>query len=242
MRNCNIAVLCFLVTAFSACAQKNSSSSVTLTSQIDSVSYAIGASVGGSLKKDNLDAVVKMELLKAGLEQALKGDKLLLEGPAAQQVIQSYFQEAEKKKGAAALDKGQKFLDENKKKPGVTTLPSGLQYEVIKMGTGPKPTATDKVTTHYHGTLLDGKVFDSSVERGQPAQFGVNQVIPGWTEALQLMPVGSKWKLFVPSNLAYGEHGAQGAIGPNETLIFEVELLSIDKPEPKDAPKEGDKK
>ncbi len=229
MKNCKIAVLCFLVTAFSACAQKNSSSTVTLSSQLDSVSYAIGASVGGSLKKDNLDAVVKMDLLKAGLEQAMKGDKLLIESTAAQQVIQSYFAEAEKKKGAVAQEKGQKYLDDNKKRSGVTTLPSGLQYEVIKMGTGAKPTATDKVTTHYHGTTTDGKVFDSSVERGQPAQFGVNQVIPGWTEALQLMPVGSKWKLFVPSNLAYGERGAGGSIGPNETLIFEVELLSIDK-------------
>src|SRR5690349_569031 len=119
MKNYNIAVLCFLVTAFSACAQKNSSSSVTLTNQVDSVSYAIGASVGGSLKKDNLDDVVKMELLKADLEQAIKGEKLLLEGPAAQQVIQTYFQEAEKKKGAAAIEKGQKFLEENKKRTGV---------------------------------------------------------------------------------------------------------------------------
>lgn len=135
----------------------------------------------------------------------------------------------EKAKAGVNLEKGKKFLEDNGKRKGVITLPSGLQYEILKEGNGPKPTATDKVTTHYHGTTIDGKVFDSSVERGQPAQFGVNQVIPGWTEALQLMPVGSKWKLFIPSNLAYGESGAGGAIGPNETLVFEVELISIDK-------------
>jgi FKBP-type peptidyl-prolyl cis-trans isomerase FklB len=124
---------------------------------------------------------------------------------------------------------GQKFLDENKKKPGVVTLPSGLQYIVIKEGTGAKPVLTDKVTTHYHGTLIDGTVFDSSVERGEPASFPVNGVIKGWTEALQMMPVGSKWKLFVPPALGYGERGAGGVIGPNATLIFEVELISINK-------------
>jgi FKBP-type peptidyl-prolyl cis-trans isomerase FklB len=119
------------------------------------------------------------------------------------------------------------YLDENAKKPGVKTLPSGLQYMVMKEGTGAKPTTADTVVCHYHGTLLDGKIFDSSVDRGQPATFPVSGVIPGWTEALQLMGVGTKWKLFIPSNLAYGERGAGGSIGPNETLIFEVELLSI---------------
>ena len=125
------------------------------------------------------------------------------------------------------LQAGEKFLDENKQKPGVTTLPSGLQYEVITQGTGAKPTATSKVTCHYHGTLIDGTVFDSSVKRGQPATFPLNMVIKGWTEALQLMPIGSKWRLFLPPNLAYGNRQTGAHIGPNSTLIFEVELLGI---------------
>ena len=123
---------------------------------------------------------------------------------------------------------GEEFLMINKHKAGVVELPSGLQYEILKKGDGPKPTAADKVKCHYHGTLIDGRVFDSSVQRGEPAVFGVSQVIPGWVEALQLMPVGSKWRLFIPSNLAYGEHGA-GSIEPNSTLVFDVELLEIVK-------------
>jgi len=132
---------------------------------------------------------------------------------------------------AAAQNKaaGAAFLAENAKKTGVTALPSGLQYEVMKAGTGAKPGPTDKVTTHYHGTLLDGTVFDSSVDRGQPASFPVNGVIKGWVEALQLMPVGSKWKLFIPSDLAYGDYGSPPKIQPGATLIFEVELISVDK-------------
>ncbi len=123
---------------------------------------------------------------------------------------------------------GREFLEENKKKEGVVALPSGLQYEILKEGTGPKPKATDKVKCHYHGTLINGKVFDSSVERGQPAVFGVNQVIKGWVEALQLMPVGSKWRLYIPSELAYGSQGAGSSIEPNSALIFDVELLGIE--------------
>lgn len=202
---------------------------VVLKNQSDSISYAIGSSIGGSLKKDGLDASLNLDILKAAMEAAVKGQSLLIDGNQAQQVLNTYFAEQQAKKGKEAIERGQKFLAENKKRKGVVELPSGLQYEILKAGTGPKPTKEDKVTTHYHGTTIDGKVFDSSVERGQPAQFGCNQVIAGWTEALQLMPLGSKWKLFIPSNLAYGERGAGGNIGPNETLVFDVELISIDK-------------
>lgn len=130
-------------------------------------------------------------------------------------------------KAAANLKAGQDFLEANKNKPGIVALPSGLQYEVITEGSGPKPTANNKVTCHYHGTLIDGTIFDSSVQRGQPATFPLNMVIKGWTEGVQLMPQGSKWRFFIPPNLAYGERQTGSHIGPNSTLIFEVELLGI---------------
>src|SRR5580765_9024996 len=132
-------------------------------------------------------------------------------------------------KASANLKAGKDFLDANKKKPGITTLPSGLQYEVITEGTGIKPSASNKVTCHYHGTLIDGTVFDSSVKRGQPATFPLNMVIKGWTEGLQLMPLGSKWRFFIPPNLGYGDRQVSAQIGPNSTLIFDVELLSVGK-------------
>ena len=138
-----------------------------------------------------------------------------------------FIEELEAKMGAAAIEQGKAFLEENKKKPGVVTLPSGLQYEVINEGTGKKAKATDQVKCHYEGTLIDGTLFDSSIKRGEPAVFGVNQVIPGWVEALQLMPEGSKWKLYIPSDLAYGARGAGEMIPPHSTLVFEVELLEV---------------
>ena len=147
----------------------------------------------------------------------------------AMQAFENSMREKEAARGNEAKAAGEKFLAENGKKKGVTTTASGLQYEILKAGDGLKPQATDRVNVHYHGTLLNGKVFDSSVERGQPITFGVQEVIKGWTEALQLMPVGSKWRIFIPSNLAYGEQGAGGDIGPNEALIFDVELLGIVK-------------
>ena len=144
-------------------------------------------------------------------------------------IINEYFIKLQKEKMEINKKAGEEFLHINKGRAGVVELPSGLQYQVLKHGNGAKPSATDKVIGHYHGTLINGTVFDSSVQRGQPAVFGVNQVIPGWVEALQLMPVGSKWRLFIPSNLAYGEHGAGEMIEPNSTLIFDVELLDIVK-------------
>jgi len=146
----------------------------------------------------------------------------------SQKALQQYYTEMQNAKSSKNVEAGLQFMEANGKKDGITTLPSGMQYEVMKAGSGAKPKATDKVTTHYHGTLVDGTVFDSSVERGQPASFPVNGVIQGWVEALQLMETGSKWRLFIPPNLAYGEQGSPPVIGPNATLIFEVELISID--------------
>ena len=145
----------------------------------------------------------------------------------AQAVINDYFQALQEQAAKGAIEEGNTFLAQNAQRPEVTTLESGLQYEIITKGEGVIPVATDSVTVHYHGTLINGTVFDSSVRRGEPATFGVTQVISGWVEALQLMPVGSKWKLFIPSNLAYGAQGAGQHIGPHTTLIFEVELLGI---------------
>jgi FKBP-type peptidyl-prolyl cis-trans isomerase FklB len=217
------------ILGFASCqAQKKESNKNSLSSQIDSVSYGIGLSIGQNLKKDNLNDI-DADLIASGIKAVFKNDSSLMKPAQAQKTIQRFMQENAQKKGNSNLEKGKKFMDDNGKKEGVTTLPSGLQYQVIKTGTGSKPSSTDKVTVHYHGTLIDGKIFDSSVQRGQPAQFPVNQVIPGWTEALQLMPVGSKWKLWIPANLAYGERSPGGVIGPNETLVFDVELISIDK-------------
>jgi len=192
---------------------------------IDSISYAIGMNIAGNLKQQNLK--VNLAMMTKAIDQILNGQTVLMEANAADAYIQAYFQNESMKKAAANKEVGDKFLAENKSKAGVVTLPSGLQYLIMKEGTGEKPASTDKVKVHYHGTLIDGSVFDSSVNRGEPAEFGVTQVIQGWIEALQLMPVGSKWKLFIPSNLAYGPQGPP-SIGPNQVLIFEVELLEID--------------
>ena len=199
-----------------------------LKTQADSVSYAIGVSVGNNLKSGGFENL-NMSLITKGMESALKGEPTAIDAAKANEVITAYMTASQAKKGEGNKTKGATFLEENKKKKGVTTLPDGLQYEVIKQGTGAKPTKDDKVKVHYHGTLIDGTVFDSSVQRGEPATFGVTQVIKGWTEILQIMPVGSKYKIYLPYDLAYGDKGAGGQIGPYETLIFEVELLEIVK-------------
>ena len=223
-----------LVLALASCkegekkeAETKTASSSAIATQADSVSYAIGVSIGQNLKRDKMTDV-NPDLISTGIKSVYNSDSSIMNGAKAQACIQNYYQAKEKMKGSENLEKGKMFLAENGKKDGVKTLPSGLQYTIIKDGTGSKPKLTDKITAHYHGTTIDGNVFDSSIQRGQPAQFGVNQVIPGWTEALQLMSVGSKWKLFIPSNLAYGEIGNRG-IEPNSVLIFDVELISIDK-------------
>jgi len=159
------------------------------------------------------------------MNYTLKNEKI----EACNESVQKFFAEIGKIESDKNKKAGEEFLAANGKKAGVVTLSSGLQYEIIKTGTGVKPQSTDQVKCHYHGTTIDGKVFDSSVDRGEPAVFGINQVIPGWTEALQLMPIGSKWKLYIPAGLAYGEQAPSAEIKPNSTLVFEVELLEIVK-------------
>ncbi len=206
----------------------------SLASQKDKVSYAIGVDIGNSFKRQGVE--VDVEILTKGLRDALAGGQTLLSEKEIREVIQAYQTELRAKLQEKSKQEGAAFLAENGKKPGVTTLPSGLQYKVITAGTGPKPTANDSVKCHYRGTLIDGKEFDSSYSRNQPAVFPVRGVIAGWTEALQLMPVGSKWQLVVPYELAYGAGGNRG-IPPYSTLVFEVELLGIEPPTATEAPK-----
>ncbi|GAB7086546.1 FKBP-type peptidyl-prolyl cis-trans isomerase [Marinifilum fragile] len=212
---------------------QNGNKDVALNNQIDSVSYAIGINFGTNLKKSNITEFNEAAIL-AGIYDVIDGDSLKIELRESGSVINTYMRALQAKVGEENIAKGEKFLSENAKKEGIITTASGLQYRVITEGTGEKPAATDQVKVHYRGTTIDGKEFDSSFKRNQPATFAANRVIKGWTEALQLMPVGSKYELFIPANLAYGPRGAGGDIGPNETLIFEVELLEIVKPaEPK---------
>ena len=197
-----------------------------LNNEIDSVSYSLGVNIGENIKTQFPD--INLKNFEAAIKDVLDDNKKpSISGADAQKTIQEYFTKQQAKASESVVEEGRKFLAENSKKENVVTLESGLQYEVIKNGEGAKPTLNDQVTTHYHGTLIDGTVFDSSVERGQPASFPVSGVIKGWTEALQLMNVGSKWRLYVPYDLAYGERGAGPKIGPFTTLIFEVELISI---------------
>ena len=205
---------------------------VALKTQKDKFSYALGMNLGANLHKQSVP--VDPNIMARGLKDALAGGKTLLTEEEARAVItavQNDMREKQQAKmqaaGGANKKEGEAFLADNKSKEGVIVLPSGLQYKVLKEGNGPKPTATDSVVCNYRGTLLNGTEFDSSTKHGGAATFPVNGVIKGWTEALQLMPVGSKWQLFVPSDLAYAERGAGGDIGPNATLIFEVELVSI---------------
>ena len=212
----------------------DSHKSASLKTAADSVSYAIGISTGAGYK-ENLKTLpgdpANVDDLIAGFIQAIKGDSsaMKMTPQAAQAYVQTYFMEASARDAKKTKEEGKKFLAENKSKKDVFTTESGLQYQVVTEGTGDKPTATDKVKVHYTGTLLDGTKFDSSVDRGEPMEFPVNGVIKGWTEVLQLMPVGSKYIVWIPSDLAYGERGAGQDIKPNSTLKFEIELLEIVK-------------
>lgn len=205
---------------------------VVLKTERDKISYGIGMDIGENMKRQSID--IDPDMLAQGIKDVFSGGKLLLTEEELRATMENFRKDMmakQKMQMQEMSDKnkkeGEAFLAENKKKEGVITLPSGLQYKVIKAGDGNLPKATDTVTVHYKGTLIDGTEFDSSYGRGEPATFPVNGVIPGWTEALQLMKAGSKWQLFIPSNLAYAERGAGGKIGPNSTLVFEVELLSI---------------
>ena len=213
---------------------------LTLTTPKDKLSYSIGMNIGKSLKRDSVD--VDTAILFRAIKDALAGGQPLMTDQEVQATLTNLQgelrkrQEQEMQQQAETNKKqGDAFLAANKTKDGVVALPSGLQYKILQEGQGPKPTATDSVTVNYRGTLLDGTEFDSSYKRGQPVSFPVGGIIKGWSEALQLMAVGSKWQLFVPADLAYGSRGAGPAIGPNATLVFEVELLSI-QPKPAAAP------
>ena len=193
---------------------------------MDKLSYALGLSMGNNFKSSGIQTLSVTDFAN-GVKAVYEGEKPDMTYDEAKQVINDFFTQMQREVNDRNRAEGEAFLAENKKKSGVVVLPSGLQYEVLTEGKGKKPAATDRVQCHYHGTLINGEVFDSSIERGEPAVFGVSQVIPGWVEALQLMPEGSKWRLFIPSDLAYGENGAGGKIAPNSTLIFDVELLKV---------------
>jgi len=214
--------------------QVNAQEKLVLKNQKEKASYIIGMDIGGNLKRQSVD--VDPNILAKGVQDALSGAKPLLSNDEIQETMAAFQKEMMEKQ----KQRGEAFLSENKKKEGVKTLPSGLQYKVIKAGTGKKPKLNETVTVNYRGTLIDGTEFDSSYRRGQPATFPVSGVIPGWTEALPLMQEGAKWQLFVPPNLAYGERGAGGLIGPNATLIFEIELISVQ--ENKEEKKQENKK
>ena len=194
--------------------------------KMDSLSYSLGILIANNLKQQGFSQISAPDLVE-GIEDTYNG-KAKVDMSTANTTVQRIMTEKAAKDNVGVKEEGEKFLIENAKKAGIVSLPSGLQYEVLTMGTGAKPKATDKVKTHYHGTLINGKVFDSSVDRGEPISFPLNGVISGWTEGLQLMPVGSKFRFFIPYQLAYGERGAGADIKPFSALIFEVELLGIE--------------
>lgn len=227
-------IFVFVCGITSVYAQKNKP--IQLKNELDTVSYSLGSVLGQSLKSAGIVQLNETLFLQA-IKDALAGKESLFTQQQVNTIMQNYMMKVHQAKAQKNLEEGKKFLAENSKKEGVVTLPSGLQYKVLKEGEGQSPTINDEVTCHYRGTFIDGRVFDSSYDRGEPAHFAVNGVIKGWTEALQLMKPGSKWMLYIPAELGYGEQNIPG-IEPNSVLIFEVELLSVDKGEntPSDSP------
>ena len=225
-------VLVLLIAILFAACQSSPGGKTSLSSEKDSLSYSVGLQMGESLKlgADDMDIEALVKGIRDGMgdkEKMLTKEEVQNNFSKFQKIMTAKFQEDQKRKAEEGIVKGDEFLKENAQKEGVVTLPSGLQYKIIEAGSGPSPKATDQVVVHYRGRLLDGTQFDSSYDRGQPATFGVGQVIKGWTEGLQLMSTGAKWELYIPSELAYGARGAGQTIPPNSTLIFEVELLEI---------------
>jgi FKBP-type peptidyl-prolyl cis-trans isomerase FklB len=223
MKKINLLILSIAL-IFSSCSNNNTYKKPE--SEMEKVSYSLGVNMASSVKSQGLESIDANAVAKA-FNDVFEGKDLDISEEESMSILQEFFGKLQAEKSAKANEAGKTYLAENAKKEGVTTTESGLQYEVINSGKGAKPAPSDQVTVHYHGTLLDGTVFDSSVDRGEPASFGVTQVIKGWTEALQLMSIGDKWKLTIPSDLAYGDQGAGGMIGPGATLVFEVELLGI---------------
>ncbi|NUM32803.1 MAG: FKBP-type peptidyl-prolyl cis-trans isomerase [Bacteroidetes bacterium] len=219
-------VFCLLLTTLSSFSQKKSDKLPILNNQNDSLSYALGVLIGSDLKFAGFPDL-NYELFKISLKNALKGDSLIMSKENATKILQDFSTAQVLKQSKANEQIAIDFLLKNKSAEGVVTTESGLQYKVVSTGNGSKPAAGQKVKVHYTGKLLDGKIFDSSVQRGEPAVFGINEVIPGWTEALQMMSIGSKWILYIPPALGYGEYGTQGIPG-NSVLVFEVELLGIE--------------
>jgi FKBP-type peptidyl-prolyl cis-trans isomerase len=234
-RSLSIFLLLFLFIGVDGHAQKKNkkkkskagTETLQLKNELDSVSYALGMGMAKNLSSSGLDSL-SVASFNAGLTAVFEGDSTLISADSIQVLLKTYFMDLAAKEGERNKAEGEAFLAENKLRPEVKTTESGLQYEIITIGQGPSPGPSDQVTVHYEGKLLDGTVFDSSYERDQEIQFSLNQVIPGWTEGLQLMQPGGKYLLYVPSDLAYGERGAGGDIPPNSTLIFTIELLGVD--------------
>ncbi len=233
MKTIALAVLGFGMTSVSLAADPVPAS--VLSTDLDKLSYSVGVDLGKNFKRQSVD--IKPDVMAQGMQDVLSGKTLLLTDDEMKEVVTKFQQQIMAKRAAEASKlalenktKGEAFLADNKAKPGVVTLPSGLQYKILTKGTGPKPSKDDTVTVEYTGKLLDGSVFDSTAKSGgKPAELKLNQVIPGWTEALQLMPVGSTWEIYVPGGLAYGERSIGNLIGPNATLIFNIHLIGIKK-------------
>lgn len=222
-------ILIAVLACSSIAAAQNKPAAVPLfKTQLDSASYAFGASIANDLKQRGVNSL-NLSLVSKAMNDVFSGGEVNFNPEKSQEIIHGLLSVIETKKFEGAIAEAEKFLIENKKKVGIISLPSGLQYEVIQAGIGPKPVATDEVTVHYKGTLTNGQQFDSSYSRGEPTTFTLNQVIPGWTEGLQQMSVGSKYRFYIPYALAYGERGAGKEIPPYSTLIFEVELIKIGK-------------